>query len=404
MKIGIFTETYHPTINGVVISIDTFRRELERRGHEYFIFTPTHQDAKAADHVYRFPAFHFRDNIVYPLALPMPLGLARHYLPEKILKELDIIHVQHFSIMGQYGLGLAKQLQIPSVYTYHTMAELYTHYLPVLREAVTEPIRTLTRYTARKATEVIVPTPSIKQYLRRIKVKKPINIVPTGIDVSLFRRVDPEYARTKYFIPADQDIIIYVGRLAEEKNIRFLLESFEQVVKSRPNTHLILVGGGLDEFTYRSYVTTHKLDRHVTLTGFLPREETIKLFGVASLFVFPSTTDTQGIVIIEAMAAGAVPVAVDALGPHDIIEDGVTGRLVSLNKKEFSGTIRQLLDDNRERQRLAKAAIHQAKYFDTSQTANLMEEIYERLTHHSSTQSHPQTASQESHHLWPRAS
>lgn len=379
MKIGIFTETYHPTINGVVVSVDTFKQELEKKGHRYLIVAPDNQlKKKDAANVFRIPSFTIPGNPVYPLAKPGFLSTILAKLPVKAIKELDIIHIQHYVLSGQYGLNLARELDIPSVYTYHTMAELYADNFPIIGNFIKGPIRWLTRYTSQRASRVVAPTPSIKKYLHSIGVTQPIDVVPTGIDTSQYKRVNPEYAKLKYRIPTDHKLLLYVGRLAQEKNIYLMLESLKIVIAKNPKVHLLVVGGGPDMKEFERWVKNNNLAGNVTFTGFLPRPETIKLFGTADLFIFPSITDTQGIVIIEALAAGAVPVAADRLGPHDIIEDGVTGRLSGLKPQQFSGIILELLADDALRSKLSKQAMLAAKQYDKKETAKLMENVYRK--------------------------
>jgi glycosyltransferase involved in cell wall biosynthesis len=391
VKIGIFTETYHPTVNGVVISVDLFRRELEKKGHEYFIFAPDHKMRhKREKHVYRLPSIQLPTKAVYPLALPMPYSMAKQHLPEKILKELDIIHIQHFSMMGQYGLAIAEEHGIPAVYTYHTMAELYTKIAPVVGELAKQSIRNTTLKTAAKSTHVITPSPSVKRYLEGLGVKKQISVIPTGIETKLYSPLNPHQVKLAWGIDKADQILLFVGRLATEKNIDFLVRAFLRVLKKNNAAHLMLVGDGPDKVRLQDYVAKNNLGHKITITGFLAREQTIELFNSADLFVFPSVTDTQGIVIIEAMAGGTVPVAVDRLGPHDMIKDGITGRLSPLNEAKFAAIILDLLANPSERKKMATAARAQAKHFDVSVTAAAMEKLYLSLTHEKVTR-HPRS-------------
>lgn len=387
MKIGIFTETYRPTTNGVVVSIDTFKDELEKRGHTYYIFAPENPaQTKKESRIYRFPSFVPPNGAFYPLAQPMPYARAQHYLPLNIIKELDIIHIQHFSMMGQYGIDVAKQYNIPVVYTYHTMAELYTGYAGIFSPLIAAPIRARTRAFAKQADHVIVPTRSIKHYLESIGVQRAISIIPTGIHTALYKRTPKAFLAHRYNIPVNRDVLLFVGRLAKEKNISLLLKAFQQIVLALPETHLVIVGDGPDRQKFEAFVNQKGLSSHVTFTGFLDRPTTISLFGTADIFAFPSYTETQGIVVVEAMAAGAVPVAVDRLGPHDLIQDNKTGFLVDLSLDDFSGTIINLLHHQEKLLTVARTARQGAKSFDVSVTADAMEKLYERLittAHHS---------------------
>lgn len=379
LKIGIFTETYQPTVNGVVVSIDTFKHVLEQEGHEYVIFAPENKEAKPEPNIYRFPSIQPPKNLVYPLAQPLPYALAKYHFPLEVIAQLDIIHIQHFSRMGQYGLQLAKEFTIPAVYTYHTMAELYAKDRPIVGPLSIPYLTLLTRSTAAKADHIVTPTPSVKEYLQRIGVTQEITPIPTGIVTRQYKHVSQDYVREKYKIPVHQDILLFVGRLAVEKNVFFLLDAFRKVVKARPHTHLILVGDGADREKCEQIVQQHRLGKNVTMTGFVDRAETIKLFGSADLFVFPSITDTQGIVIIEAMAGGSVPVAIDILGPHDIIEHGVTGLLTPLNLEAFSGSIIDLLADKKLRHSMSVAARHAALRYDAVVTGHQMLKLYQSV-------------------------
>lgn len=380
MKIGIFTETYRPTVNGVVVSVDTFKSELEKKGHTVFIFAPfNHKAQQDPGYVYRFPSLHLPNDPVYPLAIPLPFQWAKEYFPLELIAELDIIHIQHYSYMGQYGLRLAKMYDIPTVYTYHTMAELYTANVPIVGALFRPAIRALTRYTARQATQIITPTSSVRHYLKSLGITQPIAVASTGIYTERYKHTSQDYLKTKYHIPTDQNILLYVGRLSIEKNIQFLMDAFVKVLKSCPHTHLVLIGSGPDKDRYAQWIMKNKLHKHITITGFLPREETIKLFGAGDLFVFPSTTDTQGIVILEAMASGVPPVAINVLGPHDLIKNNITGKLTRLNLEQFSDTITDLLTNPVKRKTLSTNAQKDVKRYDAKATAEILEAVYQKL-------------------------
>lgn len=379
MRIGIFTETYKPTVNGVVNSVEGFRQQLEKKGHQYLIFAPNHSEADRQSNVYRFPSVQSRNHRIYPIALPMPFALAEHYFPIDHIKQLDIIHIQHFSAMGQYGLHFAKRFHIPSVYTYHTMAELYSSYVPVIGNLMRGSIRALTRHTAAQATHVITPTPSVTKYLRKIGITKPITSIASGIETSNFKRVKPGYVHAAYHIPEKHQIVVYAGRLAAEKNIEFLLQSFVYVHRDLPDTHLILAADGPDRNKVQNFIRTHQLEHNVTITGFLDHKILVKIMGAAQVFAFPSVTDTQGIVILEAMASGAVPVAIDRYGPHDLIKNGRTGFLTDLNMEQFAARISDLLTHQEIWQRMSMAAQHEAQKYDVTVTAEAMEKLYLQL-------------------------
>jgi glycosyltransferase involved in cell wall biosynthesis len=378
MQIGIFTETYKPTVNGVAVSVDTFKTELEKLGHKVYIFCPANQNAAKEEGVFRVPSFQWLGSTKnYPLALP---GLTHISLAD--VPELDIIHCQHLSLMGRMGRHIAKEFKIPLVYTYHTLLTEYTHYIPLFGHFMKPLVIKISRNFANSADVVITPSPSIKRILQGWGVKKPIEVVPTGIYLENYSRSNPGPMKKHFNILDNQQVLLYVGRIAREKNIDFLLESFEHLQKNYPDVHLLLVGGGPEEKYWQDYVKKHQLTKYITFTGFLPKQEVNQIFGQVELFVFPSTTDTQGIVVVEALAAGTPVIAANYLGPADIITNEKDGFLTPLNKFDFTDRIMELLKEEKTWQYFSKNAQKKAKQYSAQRCAQRMESIYYGLTTH----------------------
>lgn len=382
MRIGIFSECYLPTLNGVVVSIETFRKEMEKRGHEYFIFAPETQGYKDEDrrHVFRYPSFTWPGEKNYPAALPF----FTNTITEKIKNlKLDIIHSQHLFTMGRLGLRVARNLKIPIVYTYHTLIAEYTHYVPILGDLAKSILIQFSRDYCNSCDQVITPSESMAKILVRYGVKKPIEVIPTGIHMAELQNPFPDKViRAKWNIPEHRQILLYLSRVAKEKNIDFLLHAMRQIVKNRQakhgrsDAHLLLVGGGPELEFYKNMVRKMKLEDYVTFTDMLKKEIANRYFGAADIFVFPSITETQGIVVAEAMAAGTPVVAVDKMGPSDIIKNNKDGYLTSLKISEFAGKIEKLLDDYGLRQRMAKFAQEDAKQYSSENCADKLEKIY----------------------------
>jgi len=372
MRIGIFTQTYLPTTNGVVSSIEIFRKTLEKAGHTFYIFAPKVGGYKDENpRVYRFPSITLPTHPDYPIAIPYFPGLT------DLVKSLrlDIIHAQHiFTICGT-GLRLAHRLKIPFVHTEHTLIAEYAHYMPLLHSSTRSYLIWRVRAFCNRSDRVIAPSPAMKQTLEEYGVEVPINVNPTGIDIGKYARVDDRAARERWQIDEKAKILMYVGRIAEEKNIGLLLKIFAHLSKTR-NVHLLMIGSGPAEARYKAWVARNNLTDKVTWTGMLPHPEVIKLFGVAHVFLFPSVTDTQGIVVAEALAAGAPVVAANKMGPTAVIEDGKNGFLVPARSHSFIDRVETLLDNEKLWHRLSTAARIRAHDFSIERTAERLEEIY----------------------------
>jgi len=377
MKIGIFTECYKPTINGVVSSIEAFRTQLEEKGHEVFIFAPRHKQAKPMANVFRVPSITLPSPKDYPIGIPYLANL--HLLISQL--NLDIVHTQHIFLMGGFGQNVAKKFNIPTIHTYHTMMTEYTHYVPIkmLRGLVKKFIIIRSKRFCNRANRVIVPSHAMAEVLKSYGVKTQIEVLPTGIDLKQFKKlnlVERQRLLAKYRIPTKRKILLYVGRLASEKNLDFLLECFKDIVKKEPNAHLVLVGSGPDEEKLKSQISKLETEGSVTFTGFLPKPETNKFFGAADVFVFPSTTDTQGIVIAEAMASSVPVVAINKLGPKDFVNNNKDGFLVNLHKNEFIDKILRLLENEKLRRKFGQNARESAKKLSIENCTKKLIEIY----------------------------
>ncbi len=378
MRIGIFTACYHPTLNGVVISIDTFREDLEKRGHEVFIFaprTPGYED-KAPSKVFRYPSIRLPGQEYYPIALPIFAPLQSARIPKL---GLDIIHTQHLFTMGNLGLKIGRRYGIPVVHTYHTLIAEYTHYVHIFSGLAKRYIIGSSRKYCNSCNQVITPSSEMKKVLRSYGVTAPIQVIPTGVDLDDFKNpFSKKDLKSQWKIPDDKLILLYVSRIGKEKNLDFLLKAIKDIAKKRSDFHLLMVGGGPELENYRQKVKDWDMDSLITFIDMQPKEKTIRIFGACDIFVFPSVTETQGIVIAEAMAAGIPVVAVDKMGPSEIIQNGVDGFLTPLNISVFSDKIVKLLNNKQLRQQMGRFAQENVEKFSTTNSAIKMEEIYER--------------------------
>lgn len=384
LKVGIFSETYHPTINGVVVSIDTFKTELAKLGHEVFVFAPKiPQQGPQVPGVFRLPSIPFPVR-EYPIPLP--------WFSEQIdgigRLGLDIIHTQHPFFMGHIGLSLGRKLGIPVITTYHTLlAEYVKTYVPFVSLLARRYMIYLSRRYCNAVDLVLTPSGPMREVLQSYGVNKPIEILPTGIYPEEFERSDRKGIRKKYGVPEKSPLLLYVGRVASEKNIEMLLTSFSIVLGKHPHAYLLLIGGGPELADFKRLAGRLGVGRRAIFAGFVKKEETVTHFAAADLFVFPSTTDTQGIVLLEAMAAGLPITAVGIMGPRDIVKDGKTGYLTPNDAAEFSESINVLLKNSGRRHRMGKAAKEEAQKYAAPRMAKRLEGIYLQLT----AKTHPGT-------------
>ncbi len=377
MNIGVFSDSYRPYISGVVRSIDSFTTELRKMGHNVYIFAPKYGHEPDEPHVYRFASVRPLVNQDFALAIPIS-GKLKATLAEL---KLDVIHTHSPFIMGQLGAHCAKRNNIPLVFTYHTLYDQYVHYVPLM-----EPFarRAVVRYAAKycnRADRIITPTTVVAKMVRNYGVSTPITALPTGIDYQLFSSGDPNWLRERYGLGPQERILLFVGRLSHEKNLDFLFHAV-RLVKRKLHTQqlrLVIVAGGPERKHLEKLAVELGIRGNVLFTGPLPQEEVAHCYRGADLFTFPSCSETQGLVLIEAMAAGLPTVAIGANGVLDMVNHNSDGLLVDLDLEQFSGAIIQLLEDETQRQRLSENAKSKAATFSTENMALKLAALYEEV-------------------------
>src|SRR3972149_11872687 len=379
MKSGIFSECFEPTINGVVISIKTFRSELTKMGHEVFVIAPATKDKNYHnddEKIIRVPSISLPGKNYYPLGIPYFSHLSKKLAP----LNLDIIHVQHLFGMGRAGRKVARNLNLPLVYTYHTLLTEYAHYVPFFKGITKKVLIKLSRDFANSADLVITPTSQIRDLLRSYGVKSRIEPVPTGIFLENYQKLSSDELKKEFKINPDEKVLLNVGRLAPEKNLSFLLQAFKKIHSEFPKCHLLIVGGGEEEKRYQLEVENLGLKENVTMTGYLEHEKTNHIFAEADIFVMPSLTETQGIVVAEAFAGGIPCVAVNKFGPSEIVQDGKSGYLTTPGDVDkFAQKTLKLLKDDQLREQMSKNAIIRAQDFSATKTAQKLATLYQEL-------------------------
>ncbi|NLC06382.1 MAG: glycosyltransferase family 4 protein [Syntrophomonadaceae bacterium] len=379
MRIGIFSDSYKPYVSGVVNSIETFTQELRSLGHEVYIFAPNYPNLQANPveelGVFRFHSVPAPTNPDYSLAIPFSFKFG----PTLKALNLDLIHVHTPFILGQVGAIQARRLNLPLVFTYHTLYEQYVHYVPINQNLTREVVVRYSRHFCNHCDLVIAPTGKVKDLLINYGVRKPIRVIPTGIDLNRFSQGNPQWLRQQYKIDLEDKILLFVGRLTKEKNVDFLIRSYAQIQSQFPQTVLVIVANGPEEDNLKSLTEHLALKDKVIFTGKLTGEELVNAYHGADMFVFPSVTETQGLVIVEAMAAGLPVVAIDANGVADMVSSGAEGILTQYTLEAFTHGVCELLGDEPKRKSMAKTAQQRAIELSSARMALRLEAAYHEV-------------------------
>lgn len=384
MRIGMFSDSYKPYTSGVVTSIVSFKEELTKLGHEIFVFAPSYPQETEEENVFRFFSFPAPTKKDFSLAFPVYPGM--NLLLKRL--NLDIIHVHSPFTMGRVGHHYARKFRLPLVFTFHTRYDQYVHYVPLPQSIVRDITIKYARSFCNHCDQVIVPTKEIEKIVESFDVNTPISVIPTGVQLNKFITGDKNWLRKRYDIPADNKILLFVGRLCREKNLFFLLESFKIVKEKNPQVSLVLTASGPIEEELKSFTTELGLDLHkdVIFTGAVPFEHLKNVYHSADLFVFASLTETQGLVLLEAMASGLPVVAVRASGVQDMVDHGVDGLLCSEDQNELADNIIKILQDRVLYNYLKTNTARKAKLLSSENMAIKLQGVYEELiaqnTHH----------------------
>lgn len=381
-KVLFFTNNFFPFISGVTISIDRLLRGLHSQGHDTRIVAPDYDDSKhAREDTLRVPTLlAFGDNREFRLANIFQWRIVRFFRQHKP----DIVHVHHPFWLGSAGLWLARRYRVPAVYTYHTRLEMYAHYVPLPGRLFRNIIsHELVRRFCNKCDGVIVPTVSTEEYLRLIGVKVPLYVQPTGIDYQRFNVRDAGQVsalRQRWQVSKEQLVLISVSRLGKEKNIGFMLEAMARLRgECKRDVRLFIVGEGNERRVLEEQIHTLQLADCVTLVGSVAPDEIAFYYQMADIFVFASKSETQGMVILEAMAAGLPVVAVRSTGTDDVIKNGLTGFKTLERIDEWNRALLTLINNDARRDELSVNAEQFAADYDTAAFATHIDAFYSEL-------------------------
>ena len=385
MRIGIFSETYAPYISGLVTSEMMLKKALEKQGHEVYVVTANLESFKynydEEERVLKIPGiptgiYDSRMTSIYPIPAVNKIKSWK----------LDVIHSQTEFAIGTFARLIAKQYNIPLVHTYHTMYEDYIYYITkgYFEKSSKKLVEYLTKfYCDKTATELIVPTSkTYKLFKEKYKVEKNINIIPTGIEVERFFKESinlKELLELKKTLNIGKKdfVLLFVGRLGEEKNVEFLIKAHKELIKEDPNIKLIIVGDGPDKEKYEELTSKLELEKNIIFTGKAAWEEMPYYYHIADVFVTASKTETQGLTVIEAMASNLIPVCMKDEAFESMITDELNG-LLFRTQEEYLKDIMRLHDNPSELEVFNRQARIQAETYSSKYYADRVLAVYNR--------------------------
>jgi len=383
MNIGIFTDCYYPQINGVVTSVMMLQEELEKRGHNVTIITvkvPGHiEDRQNVIRIKSIPIIRMNE---FRLGIPFNVTLIKMI---KALK-LDLVHTHTEFSVGLLGKYMARMLDIPLVHTYHTMYEDYTHYIYNLKygqRVVKKMVTKSCKIYAKKYSCIIAPTDKTLVSLRRYGIKNDIHILPTGIDIDKFAKVEADASaripiRKKHNIEETDFVLLSLGRISKEKNIEFILEQMPELTKKYDHLKLVIVGDGPYLNQLLKQCEALGLHEHVVFVGSVPYEEVGQYYKMADIFVSASYTETQGLTIIEAMASDLGVIVYDDTNVQGIVMEKASGRLFKTGS-ELKHQITDAINHPDQTMRMRKTGLEIVKSLSKESYAENAEKIYNLL-------------------------
>lgn len=378
MKIGIFTDTFYPEINGVATSCLNLRRELTRRGHEVHVFAPKCKGwednrSEGVHYIASAPLLVLRDRNV---AFPSPIT---SWEAEKL--DFDVVHTNSEFIMGMFGRHVARANGCALVHTYHTVWEDYTYYIThgLADEAARALARKYSQWWCDRFDRVIVPTGKTLDLLRDYGVEADIDVIPSGMDIARFspaRHSAEERARTRREcgVREGERVLLNIGRIAKEKNLEQVMRVFPRLREACPDVRFVIVGEGPMREHLGKMARELGVGEYVTLTGPKPWERIDEYYAMGDVFVSASRSETQGLTYVEAMASGLCVCAVNDACLEGVIEDGVSGILTDESDEALlGGLIRAFSEEGR---RIAGDAAGYAAPFSTEVFARRVEACY----------------------------
>ncbi|HWW19176.1 MAG TPA: glycosyltransferase [Steroidobacteraceae bacterium] len=381
MRVLFISDVYFPRVNGVSTSIRTFRADLMTLGVESTLVAPEYDhSAEEPDvNVIRVASGRVPGD---PEDRRMKSAAVGRALAPLASQNFDLVHIHTPFIAHYAGVRFARRRGIPVIATYHTFFEEYLHhYVPLLPRPIGRVLaRSFTRSQCAQVAAIIAPSEPMRALLLEYGVKSRVEVIPTGLPADRYVQGDGNRFRETYRIPKDRPLLLYVGRVAHEKNIDFLLLAFTELRRTRPETMFAIAGEGPALSHLQAQVARQGLSAHVFFIGYLAREgELANCYAAADVFVFASRTETQGLVLLEALAQGRPVVSTAHLGTRSILQAGCGARVAPERPEAFARAIADVLEDPVRAERLSEQAHSYAQTWASSRMAARLSTLYHDL-------------------------
>lgn len=376
LRIGLFTDTYAPQVNGVSVSLQMISEGLKKRGHQVTIFAPNFPGYKDKEpNVMRLPSLKYLNNPpLYAAVLGTPRStwkLTRNHF--------DVLHAHSPASVGLLAYLTASTKRLPLIYTYHTSITDYTHYVKFIggTSLIKQAAGWFSKASTNLGDQVVVPSPKFYRLLLNQKVKQPITVIPNGIDLSMFKAVkNPGALRNRLGLSPDAQIMLTVGRMDPEKRLEFIVEAFDLLSERVPNAHLVFAGDGGARKSVEAKANATRARDRIHFLGMVNRSELPDIFHDASLFLSASTTEVHPISVIEAIASGLPMVAVQDEAFEGMLEDGMNGYAVPLDVKKYADTLADLLPDRERLKRFSQHSFMLSEKYSIETQVKSLEKLY----------------------------
>jgi 1,2-diacylglycerol 3-alpha-glucosyltransferase len=381
MNICMFTNTYLPHVGGVARSVSIFAQDLKEMGHNVLVIAPEYSDennrAENDLEVFRVPAIQNFNGSDFSLRIPVPFIIADtldNFKPH-------VIHSHHPYLLGDAALRAAGRRKLPLIFTHHTLYEEYTHYVSANSDAMKLFAMNISTEYANMCTSVVAPSWSIARLIKERGVVAPVVEIPTGVDTRFFSKGRGNKFREEFCIPRDAFVIGHLGRLAPEKNLVFLARTISDAMEDLPRSRFLVVGNGPSEEEIIRIFRGKKLGDRLIMAGKLTGDRLRDAYHAMNLFVFASKSETQGMVLTEAMAAGLPVIAIDAAGAREVVSNLKNGILLPGEASEqlFSHTVRDAILAPQKLSRWGKAALQSAAQFDRKKCVEKLFHLYQSV-------------------------
>jgi len=374
VNIALFSDTYLPQINGVVTSTVSFKEEFERMGHQVFVMCPKinrHDYSTEKEWRFRSVAYPFQKEYRFVLPFSRQVSAFKHL-------KMDIIHSQTPFSMGYLADYLSRRHKVPLIHTYHTYFTEYLHYFPLMPLSIMKKWSLWeSRRYCNRCDAVIAPSQPMAEHLNRFGVTSPVSVIPTGVTPPSITEAHCEDLCKRYGFTSKDRFLLFVGRLGREKNVFFLLDAFEAILKVVPESKLLIIGDGPERRNMEKIVAKKGLKESVIFTGYLDKVRVFTALSCAELLLFPSKTETQGLSIVEGLCMGTPAVCINKMGVSEVLKNEKGGELTEDSLDDYVAKAIRLLQDKPYFEQKRLEAFEQSKVFSVKDLAKKMILVYE---------------------------